>query len=92
MSFDWENSKENFVPLKKGRKVEHEVVKNDASITANYEEQIKKNLESKDHSKALDTFVQFYTWHRRTFNDVSKSKEILEVKLISTKSQLTLTF
>jgi hypothetical protein len=81
MSFDWENSKENFVPLKKGRKVEQEIVKNDApSITRNYEEQIKKNLESKDYSKALDAFVQFYTWHRRTFNDVSKSKEILEVR------------
>jgi hypothetical protein len=77
MSHEWEMSKENIVPIKKGRTVE------DCSVTLKssqnseilFEEAIK---EKHDNSEGLlSTYVQYYTWIRRRAGDNHVSAKAL---------------
>lgn len=85
----WEGSKENVIPLKKGRKLEGMAL---STFPSKEEKRLKENGErlfedrileaGEDFSKKLDIFVEYYTWVRRTTsNNLTAAKTILEVSV-----------
>jgi hypothetical protein len=87
---DWENCKENYQPLKKGRSV---LKQNDFQDKLKFSE---KNMEFITKIEAakndptvdlLELFVEYYSWMRRNSQDSEKAKAILEVSRSSFISQ-----
>lgn len=81
---DWENSKENYQPLKKGRNVNKQ---------PDFQDKLKFNEKNNEYIQKIETaqkdsispiellelFVEYYSWMRRNSKDSEKSKIILEV-------------
>ena len=81
---DWENSKENYQPLKKGRNVNKQPDFQDKlKFNEKNNEYIQKietaQKDSISPTELLELFVEYYSWMRRNSKDSEKSKIILEV-------------
>ncbi len=75
----WELSKENIVPLKKGRKVSEDVFAKDSEfkkIQQHYEELLEKHKGNGE--SLLQAYTEYYTSVRRASNNVSHGKLLLE--------------
>jgi len=78
MNPSWELSKENIIPLKKGRKVNEDVFVKDNElkrIQQSYEDILKT---ASDPEVILQAYVEYYTSIRRATNNSSLGKSILE--------------
>jgi hypothetical protein len=91
---DWETSKENIIPLKKGRSLaangigggglggilQDKLSKEDKS--KEYQSRLDKARKGSSSEDLLDIYIDYYSWTRRSSNnDSEKGKSILEVSV-----------
>lgn len=82
MSFDWETSKENILPIKKGRALSDFSDVKTHSKEALFEKTLAENFD--DGDILLSTYVQYFTYVRRRAGDSrAASKALLEVGSLS---------
>lgn len=78
VNFDWETSKENVLPIKKGRALTDLAAQKSHSKEAVFEKTIEENNDNGDI--LLGTYAQYFTYVRRRAGDSrSASKVLLEV-------------
>ncbi len=81
MIHDWENSKENAIPVKKGRTIQdlsHNPLKAPQTTEVTFEASIAENASNAEG--LLSSYIQYYTWIRRRAGDNKASaKALLEV-------------
>jgi hypothetical protein len=92
---DWETSKENIIPLKKGRSLaangavgggglggilQDKLTKEDKN--KEYQNRLEKARKGSSSEDLLDIYIDYYSWTRRSSNnDSEKGKSILEVNI-----------
>lgn len=80
MSHDWELSKENVIPIKRGRAVQDlsNPLKSSQNTELTFESSISDNFDNAEG--LLSAYIQYYTWIRRRAGDNKASaKSLLEV-------------
>lgn len=79
MSHDWELSKENVIPVKKGRSVQDcGPLKPSHGSELTFETTLQQNVDNAEG--LLSAYIQYYTWIRRRAGDNKASaKALLEV-------------
>ena len=81
---EWEQSKENIQPLKKGRSVKGLGGFRDKLSIDQSEKDYFQKLEAArtiSTQDLLNIYIEFYSWIRRTCNDNEKGKILLEVRI-----------